>query len=198
MFEKSKNNKYDINLGRDLLPAIGVDIHYSESNFTWDNISVAMVPSGCWTQEKISTIAKSWNEQKQELNVTEIFPSNNKPIAINQVADRQTHLSSDEREQLRHVLLDFSDLFQGTCGKYNGDPVSLELVPGSTPFYWKPFSIPKAYKQVTKDEIQRLQKLGLLTLVTSSQWAAPAFIIPKENNTVRVITNFRVLNKCLV
>jgi len=157
-----------------------------------------MVPSGCWTQEKISTIAKSWNEQKQELNVTEILPADNKSIDMYQVADRLTHLLSNECEQLRHVLLDFSDLFQGTCGKYNGDPVSLELVPGSTPFYWKPFSIPKAYKQVTKDEIQRLQKLGLLTPVASLQWAAPIFIIPKKNNTVRVITNFRGLNKCLV
>jgi len=74
----------------------------------------------------------------------------------------------------------------------------LELVPGSKPFYGKPFSIPKAYEQVTKDEIHRLESLGLLTPGASSQWAAPTFIIPKKNNTVRVITDFRGLNKCLV
>jgi hypothetical protein len=158
MFEKSKNNKYDIILGRDLLPAIGVDIHYSESNFTWDNISVAMVPSGCWTQEKISTIAKSWNEQKQELNVTEILPADNKSIDMYQVADRLTHLLSNECEQLRHVLLDFSDLFQGTCGKYNGDPVSLELVPGSTPFYWKPFFNSQGLRTSNKRRIKVVTK----------------------------------------
>jgi hypothetical protein len=38
----------------------------------------------------------------------------------------------------------------------------------------------------------------LLTQVASSEWAAPTFIIPKKNNTVRVITDFRGLNKCLV
>jgi hypothetical protein len=157
-----------------------------------------MFPSGYWTQEKISAIAKSWSGPKQEINVTEILPANYKPIDINQVTDRQTHLSPDECKQLQQVLLDFSDLFRGTCGKNNGDPVSLELVPGSTPFYGKPFLINKAYKHVTKDKIQQLQGLGLLTLVTSSQWAAPTFIIPKKNNTIRVITDFRGLNKCLV
>lgn len=42
-----------------------------------------------------------------------------------------------------------------------------------------------------KDEIARLESIGLLTKVTSSEWAAPTFIIPKKNQTVRVITDFR-------
>jgi hypothetical protein len=73
----------------------------------------------------------------------------------------------------------------------------LELIPGSKPFYAKPFSIPKAYQQVTKDEIVCLESIGLLTKVTAAEWAAPTFIIPKKNQTVRVITDFRGLNKCL-
>ncbi len=142
MFDKRSNDRYDLILGRDLLQDIGLDIHYSSSNFTWDNISVTMVPSGYWSQEKISATARSWNESKQEINIREILPADYKPTDTNQVADKQTHLSPNEHEQLRHVFLDFSDLFQGTCGKYNGEPVSLELVPGSEPFYGKPFSIP--------------------------------------------------------
>jgi hypothetical protein len=62
--------------------------------------------------------------------------------------------------------------------------ITVELIPGSKPYYGKPFSIPKAYEQVTKDEIKRLEALGLLTQVASSEWAAPTFIIPKKNNTV--------------
>jgi hypothetical protein len=202
VFTKRPNDKYDVILGRDLLQAIGLDIHYCASQFTWDNISIAMVPSGHQTQDKITKVAKSWSKQESELanevQLTEILPAEYKPIDINNVADQQTHLSPEECEQLRNVLLDFNELFQGTCGKYNGDPVSLELIPGSKPFYGKPFSIPKAYEQVTKDEIKHLQTLGLLIPVASSQWAAPTFIIPKKNNTVRVITDFRGLNKCLI
>ncbi len=71
-------------------------------------------------------------------------------------------------------------------------------MPGSKPFYGKPFSIPKTYQQITKDEVTLLESIGLFTKVTSSEWAAPtSFIIPKKNNTVQVITDFRGLNKCL-
>jgi hypothetical protein len=41
----------------------------------------------------------------------------------------------------------------GERGKYTGEPIMFELSPGSKPFYAKPFSTPKAYQQVTKDEI---------------------------------------------
>jgi hypothetical protein len=161
-----------------------------------------MVPSGYWTKEKIKSIANTWNKPIEatvnEMHLTEILPAEYKPVNIEDVIKEQTHLSVEEKEQLQNVLFEFQDLFKGQCGKYNGDPVSLELIPGSKPYYGKPFSIPKAYEQVTKDEIKRLESLEILKPIASSEWAAPTFIIPKKNNTVRVITDFRGLNKCLV
>jgi hypothetical protein len=204
VFTKRPNDKYDIILGRDLLRATGLDLHYSASQFTWDNISIDMVPSGYWTQEKITSIAKSWDTATQkvwatnEVHVAEFLPAKYKPADINAIVEQQTHLTFDEREHLHNVLLDFESLFQGTCGKYTGDPDSLELIPGSKPFFGKSFSIPKAYEQVTKNEIQRFQDLGLLLPIASSEWAAPTFIIPKKDNTVRGITDCRGLNQCLV
>jgi hypothetical protein len=32
----------------------------------------------------------------------------------------------------------------------------------------------------------------------SSRWASPTFVIPKKNNTVHTISDFRELNKCIV
>lgn len=61
LFEKRSNDKYDVILGRDLLQAIGLGIQYSTNRFTWDDISIDMVPRGYWTQERISNIAKTWN-----------------------------------------------------------------------------------------------------------------------------------------
>jgi len=157
-----------------------------------------MVPSGFWMQVKINNSTKTWNTViTNETHLTEILPANYTPTDVQSVADNQTHLTTKECEKLKNVLLDFQDLFQGKCGKYNGEPVALELLPGSQPFYGKPFSIPKAYKEVTKDEIKCLESLNILTPVASSQWAAPTFIIPNKDNTVRVITDFRGLNKCL-
>jgi len=165
-----------------------------------------MVPCGYSTQKKIETTTKMWRKRSEtetaqiaihELQVTEIKPAEYKPVEIKEVVEKQTHLTPFERIQLQTMLIDFQDLFKGQRGQYNGEPIELELLPGSKPFYAKPFSIPKAYQQVTRDEIARLESIGLLTKVTAAEWAAPTFIIPKKNKTVRVITDFRGLNKCL-
>jgi hypothetical protein len=206
MYQKRPQGKYDFILGHDLLQEIGFDIYYSASQFVWDNIIVNMVPCGYSTQKKIETTSKMWRKRSEtetmqiaihELQVTEIKPAEYKPVDIKEVVEKQTHLTPFERIQLQTMLIDFQDLFKGQRGQYNGEPIELELLPGSKPFYAKPFSIPKAYQQVTRDEIARLESIGLLTKVTVAEWAAPTFIIPKKNKTVRVITDFHGLNKCL-
>jgi hypothetical protein len=179
----------------------------------WDNVIIDMVPSGHWTKERIKSIATMWNtkrvlkreenssetddESNEELCLATILPADYKPVDIASVVDKHTHLTAEEQEKLHNMLLDFQTLFQGKRGNYNGEPIELELLPDAKPFYRKPFSIPKAYQQITKDEIARLESIGLLTKVNSSEWAAPTFVIPKKNQTVRVITDFRGLNQCL-
>ena len=44
-------------------------------------------------------------------------------------------------------------------------------------------------------EVERLCKIGVLKRVNRSQWAAPTFVIPKKDGTVRFISNVRELNK---
>ena len=44
-------------------------------------------------------------------------------------------------------------------------------------------------------EVERLCKVGVLKKVNRSEWAAPTFIIPKKDNTVRFISDFRELNQ---
>jgi len=85
-----------------------------------------MVPSGYWSKDKIKHIAASWNSKHEEAHVTEILPAEYKPCDINAIVNEQTHLSPDEKNKLRSALLEFSDLFKGECGKYNGDPIDLE------------------------------------------------------------------------
>ena len=47
-------------------------------------------------------------------------------------------------------------------------------------------------------ELNRLCELGVLEFQPASGWASPSFIIPKKDNTVRFISDFREVNKRLV
>jgi hypothetical protein len=98
--------------------------------------------------------------QTKELQLVEIKPADYKPINIEDIMQNQTHLTTAKKDQLQAMLLDFQDLFKGQKDKDNGEPIKLELRPGSKPFYAKPFSIPKAYQQVKKDKIARLESIG--------------------------------------
>ena len=44
-------------------------------------------------------------------------------------------------------------------------------------------------------EVERLCETGVLRKVNRSEWAAPTFIIPKKDGSVRFISDFRELNK---
>ena len=44
-------------------------------------------------------------------------------------------------------------------------------------------------------EVKRLVQIGVLKKINRSEWAAPTFIIPKKDGTVRFISDFREVNK---
>ena len=82
-------------------------------------------------------------------------------------------------------------------GKWEGKPYHIDLRDNVTPFHAKPFSIPKMYEHTLKMEVERLVKLGVLRKINNSEWAAPTFIIPKKDGSVRFISDFRELNKLI-
>jgi RNase H-like domain found in reverse transcriptase/Reverse transcriptase (RNA-dependent DNA polymerase) len=59
----------------------------------------------------------------------------------------------------------------------------------------KAFPIPQTYPATLKMEVEQLCKVGVLKQVNQSEWAAPTFIIPKKDGSVRFISDFRKLNK---
>jgi hypothetical protein len=196
MFQKRKGDTNDIIIGRDILLEIGMTICYNTVKFIWDEIKVDMVPRGHWTRKNINSFWKQLRQSKEEANAA-IKKAEYKAADIEAIAESQTHLSLAEKTKFKAMLQEYIPLFQGTQGCFKGEPITLELLPNSKPYFSKPYSIPKAYMEVTKGEIDRLETIGLLTRVQSAEWAAPTFVIPKKNGTVRIITDFRMLNACL-
>jgi hypothetical protein len=62
---------------------------------------------------------------------------------------------------------------------------------------WEGVEIPLPRKTQLISDLQNatLCEIGVLTKCNDSEWAAPTFIQPKKTGNVRVLTDFRVLNK---
>ena len=114
------------------------------------------------------------------------------------VKENCQHLTVEERNILYKMVTGFEDLFDGTLGEWHTDPVSIEVKPDALPYHAKPYGVPQIHIETVKREVERLVKLGVLERDHDSPWAAPCFIIPKSNGTVRFITDLRQLNKRIV
>ena len=79
-------------------------------------------------------------------------------------------------------------------GEYTGSNYTIEIQEDVKPYHTNPLSIPTIHEPTLKKQVDRLIKIGELKKMGNSQWAAPTFIIPEINSTVRHISDFRELN----
>ena len=61
----------------------------------------------------------------------------------------------------------------------------IELEPGAWPIHKQPYPVPKVHKEVFKNELDHLMRLGVLSPQGASEWGLPVFITPKKNGCVR-------------
>ena len=86
-------------------------------------------------------------------------------------------------------------MLDGALGYYTGSEYKIELLEGAKSYRTKLFLIPKIQESTIKIEVNRLIIMGVIKRENSSKWAAPTYIIPKKNGTVRFISDFRDMNK---
>jgi hypothetical protein len=107
-----------------------------------------------------------------------------------EVDDNCPQLTSKQRKQLTKLLMKFEKLFDGTLGTWKNTKYDIELKPGATPYHGRPYSIPRAYEQQLRVEVERLVQIGVLRKVNRSEWGAPTFVIPKKDRAIRFISDF--------
>ena len=71
----------------------------------------------------------------------------------------------------------------------------IKLKEHAKPYHDRPFPNPKAHKETLKKEVQWLCELRVLKWQPESEWASPSFIVPKQNQTVRFVSDFREVKK---
>ena len=196
---------YDMIIGRDLLQALKVVIDFEYQVIKWDDVSIPMNRTKLSKniKKELNAIFQLATEPKTVQQATErvsrILDASYEKANLVEVVDKHCcHLSKDRRNTILKLLLQYEDLFDGTLGEFHTNPVHLDLKVGAVPKHHKPFPVAKIHEVTLKKELERLCKIGVLRKCSNSVWATPTFIIPKKNGTVRFISDFRYLNKCLV
>jgi hypothetical protein len=58
--------------------------------------------------------------------------------------------------------------------------------------------VPKIHKDTIMKEVERLCGLGVIERQPASEWASPSFIIPTKDRNIRLLSDFREVNKSLI
>ena len=185
---------YDMIIGRDVLSFLGIDIKFSEQVVTWDYGEMPFKPKDATVQTQYH-VAESMAVSEATDRIKSILEAKYEAADLKQVCLSQDHLNEEEQQKLQALLNKYKGLFDGTLGKWRHDPIELELKPDAQPYHARPYPVPRCHAETLKMEVERLCLIGVLKKVNRSEWAAPSFIIPKKDGTVRFINDFRELNK---
>jgi len=185
---------YNMIIGYDLLSELGIDVLFSSHKVLWDFKDTPF--KSVYATEKIDyhVIDSPCIEEAIE-RIKRIIDAKYEKADIREVAKACTHLTSEEQQKLEAVLRKHKSLFNGTLGRFKGSKYNIELKKDAEPYHAKPFPVPRVHERTLCIKIDRLCQIGVLKKVNNSQWAAPSFLIPKKDGSVRFINNFRELNK---
>ena len=93
--------------------------------------------------------------------------------------------------RLQQVLEENQDVFKEELGTLNGMEAKIYVDEKSSPRYLKARPVPYALKKRVEDELERLEKEGIVSQVEFSEWAAPIVPVVKANGAVRICGDYK-------
>jgi Reverse transcriptase (RNA-dependent DNA polymerase)/RNase H-like domain found in reverse transcriptase len=194
------DSAYDMILGRDILHRLGITFDFETKTMRWLNNVVSMKDRKTWQapEQHLFDLMEMEHEEDVPLAYsTEILEAKYEKVDPKVVAEQQTHLTPRQRHDLAELLARYTKLFDGKLGCYPHKKIKLEVDPQAVPKHSRAYSVPRAHEEVFKRELQHLVDIGVLRPCGATEWASPTFIIPKKDNRVRWVSDFRELNKVL-
>ena len=193
------SSNYDVIIGRDLMTELGITLDFNLLIMTWDNSTVPMRNADALSTEDnfvmYNEVYESDIIQEATARLRSILDAKYEPANLDAITASCDHLNASQQSSLNDLLKRHRHLFDGTLGTWQSEPYSIELRDDVRPYHAKPFPIPRVHEQTLKVELQRLCDIGVLRRINHSEWAAPTFVIPKKDGSVRFISDFRELNK---
>lgn len=194
---KTKDSRYDMIVGNDILHDLGIDLMFSEEKIQWknkntpfDNNSIPMKTLGTLSDLKTCTMIYDLHTispilQQEEDRQRRILDADYSKVDIDSMVN-DLDIAKATKKKLKQTLNKFPTLFGGGLGLLDIKPVDIELRPGSKPHASQYYTIPRAYDKVAKDEINQLVTVDVLNRLdhaNNSPWASPSFCQMKKTMT---------------
>ena len=98
---------------------------------------------------------------------------------------------SDSRKRLEELLEKYKEVFQDELGHVKELETKLKVHEYAKLKIFKPKSVLLAMKAAVDDELERLERIGVLEKISSSDWATPIVTVPKDGK-VRLCGDYKV------
>ena len=202
----NKKCRYDIILGSNFLTKAGIDITYSDGTMSWFGNTLKMREPWSLHNSDYLAMADTFEMQTEDEDIfgedwlesymtNTILDAKYVAVSIDQVVKEQTHLNTEQQNDLKVLLNRYSKLFDGTLGVYPHKKFHIDIEPNAKPKHSRPYAVPHIHLDTFKKELDHLVKIGVLSRQGTSEWASPTFIIPKKDGRVRWVSDLRELNK---
>ena len=106
--------------------------------------------------------------------------------------DWQNICSVSVDPDIEAVVDKYPEVFQEDLGCARNAEVSIPVDESAQPIFFKPRTVPLAYKQQVDAELDRQIQDGLLVPVKWNRWAAPIVTVPKASGEVRICGDYRL------
>ena len=95
-------------------------------------------------------------------------------------------------DHLSVTLENHSSLFKEELGTVQGEKAKLHTNPQIHPKFCKPRPVPFSLRKKVEEELERLEKEGIIRKCQFAEWAAPIVPILKDDGTVRICGDYKV------
>jgi hypothetical protein len=206
------DTQYDLIIGMDIMQVIGLDFHNLSKTIVWNDHRVPSKPHDYFDDAQLHDLLAIAMHDDSFDSIKDFFPATEtcllggyksktihsslyEPVSVQDVAQQQRHLSDAQQSDLVCALSQYKKLFSGQFGCYPHRKVHLELKADATPSQSCPYPVPKHHETVFKEELNQLCEIGVLSRCSASTWLSPLYIIPKTDDRVQWISDFRKLNE---
>ena len=102
------------------------------------------------------------------------------------------HVQSRPFGSLQAILDRHCAVFKDELGLVRGTSAKIQLKPGAQPRFCKARSVPHALRPRVEQELERLERTGVIEPVEFSEWAAPIVPVVKRDGSVRICGDYKL------